>query len=156
MRGVFFMSAGRYNILVTICVWILRVAMIAIALAIPLVFTVNNNLLNKMAGINVLEPKVYYCYHMVYSEIILGVLQCLFINFKNRVIFVEKNAIYLKQIGKLIILRVFIYIPFDFIFNQKIFISFEFRAWLIGFIMILFSKLMLHAFHISKEQEYTV
>ena len=150
------MSERRYNQLITLCVWILRLAMIAIAIAIPIVFTVNVNLLNKMAGINVMEPMIYYCYNLIYSEIILGVLQCIFINFKNKAIFVEQNAVYLKRIGKLIILRVFIYIPFDIIFNQRIFITFDFGAWMLGFIMILFSKLMLHAFHISREQEYTV
>ena len=119
-RRVVQLNSSRYNMLVSICVWFLRIAMIILAVAIPVISTINSSILCKLLGVVVECPQIYFLYHMIYSEIILGFLLCLFINFKEKAIFVEDNAHYLKRIGILVIAKDFLYIPLDFIFNIRI------------------------------------
>lgn len=130
--------------------------MIVIAVAIPVVVTINSFILRKLLGVQVENPQVYYLYYMTFSELILGYLLSLFINFKEKLIFVEENARYLRTIGYLVILKDFLYIPLDFIFNRRINIPLNFSTWAVGCIMVLFSRLLLHGIKIAREQEYTV
>ncbi len=150
------MKSKRYNNLVSLCVWFLRITMIVIAVAIPVVVTINSFILRKLLGVQVENPQVYYLYYMTFSELILGYLLSLFINFKEKLIFVEENARYLRTIGYLVILKDFLYIPLDFIFNRRINIPLNFSTWAVGCIMVLFSRLLLHGIKIAREQEYTV
>lgn len=150
------MKTDRYNLLVTLCVWALRIAMIVLAAAIPICCSISSSILNRLAGVNIENPQFYYLYQLIYSEVILGYLLSMFINFKHKEIFVEQNAGYFKHLGRAIILKDFIYIPIDIIFNHTFTIQFNIYAWMLGLIMFLFARLLLHGIRISKEQEYTV
>lgn len=150
------MKSKQYNRLVNLCIWLLRIAMLVLAVAIPLSVTVNSYILNDMLSAQILHPAVYIVYETAYSEVVLGYFLCMFLNFREKAIFVEENARYLKRIGYLIILKDFLYIPVDILFNQSFTIPFNFMTWAFGFIMVLCSKLILRGIKVAREQQYTV
>lgn len=154
MRGELELNQVRYKKLVTLSVIMLRAAMILAAIVIPVVLTVDKSILNLYLGKPIYEPHAYYIFQLGYSELILGYLLCLFLNFKEEEIFCMENTKYLKRIGKLVILRDFIYLPVEMVACQSFTIKFNVMAWVIGYIIILFSRLIEHG--IKQEQKHVV
>ncbi|MDO5292013.1 MAG: DUF2975 domain-containing protein [bacterium] len=150
------MNEKRYHRLVTLCVYLLRAAMLLIAILLPVVMTIDNSILNRIISKAILRPRVYFYYELIYMEIVLGYLVSMFLNFRDKEIFVIENTGYLKRIGQLIIAKDFIYIPLNLIANQTLSINFNATAWMIGFILILFSELLAHGIQMAEEQKYTV
>ncbi len=149
------MKEKRYNVLVTICVWMLRSAMLVLAMALPAVFYVHSFILNGMIGKDMLHPQFYFAYQILYNEVFLGILLAMFLNFHEKKIFVKENAVCLKLLGYAIICKDLIYGLLS-VCIQAFSINFNLFAWMVGLIMINFSKLILHGIKLKDEQEYTV
>lgn len=152
IRRVIIMEERRYRVGVNVCVHGLRIAMIIIAVLIPVVCTIHSSVLNKMMGTQLENVQVKYLFNLVYSEIVLGYLLSLFLNFREKEIFCLENMNYLRRVGKLIIAKEFIYIPIDFFFYQSLTIPFNVTSWLIGGILVLFSRLLEHGMREEEEQ----
>lgn len=136
------MNEKQYDRLVNLCVHGLRITMLVVAVFIPILCTVDASILNKMFGKRIASPHVYYLYELIYGEVILGYLLAMFLNFKNKEIFTEETSLYLKRVGELIFFKDFIYIPINLMANQTLTINFNITAWMIGYILILFSNLL--------------
>ncbi|MDO5521409.1 MAG: DUF2975 domain-containing protein [bacterium] len=150
------MNEKQYHRVVTICVYFLYAVTILMAILIPVVTTIDNSVLNKIMGKAIARPKILYLYELIYNEVIVGYLLSMFLNFKEKEIFVVKNTEYLRRIGRLVILKDFIYIPFNLVASETLTINFNATAWMIGFLLILFSRLLAHGIELSEEQKYTV
>ena len=146
----------RYKLTVNVCVHGLRMTMLILAVMIPVVITVHPSILTKLAGVQTRTIQMKYLYDFIYSEVILGYLLCMFLNFREKEIFILENTKYLRIIGKLVIAKDFIYIPLDLFINQSVTIPFNVTAWLIGGILVLFSRLLQHGIEMQEAQKYTI
>ena len=136
------MTDQQYDKRVKLCIYGLYVAMAVVAMLLPAALTVHPSILNKMLGMaGLAAPQMFYSYQLLYAEIILVYVTCLFLNFKEHQVFTEENIRYIRVIGKLIIFRQFIYIPFEMMVSGQFSLQFNVRDWTVGAVCFLIARM---------------
>lgn len=129
--------------------------MVLLAMAIPLSATVHPSILNKIIGKVISYPQVYCIYFLFYTEVVLGYLLCMFLNFQNHDILDLDTVRYLRRIGQLMILKDFLYLPVELVTQQSFTLQFQVVSWVLGGILILFANLLREGVSTQKARKGT-